>query len=122
MSLRMVMCGLLGCSLSSIADPLDGRSDFGDVRRVGNQIQVSGGSWNATGNIQADGRTVQVYWTEVASGRSAYGEYKIDGRRLVGRWNWSENVRITPEGAQGLDYPETIVVRDPDVNDEGGDL
>lgn len=104
------------------ADPLDGRCPYGDVRRVGQQIQIAGGSWDATGNVQADGKTVQVYWTEVATGLTAYGEYEIVGRSLVGRWNWSGAVRIAPGGAQGLDHKETVTVRDANDDSDAGAL
>ena len=98
--------------LAIVIGPLDGRCPFGDVQRVGNQIQITGGSWDATGNVQQDGKTVQIYWTENATGRSAYGEYQIDGRSLVGRWNWTENIDVTPQGVKNLINNETITVLD----------
>lgn len=121
MVLRIALCGLLAC-LTQVVDPLDGPCPYGDVRRIGNQILITGGTWDAVGNVQRDGRTVQVYWTEIATGLTAYGEYRIEPatRSLVGRWNWSEKVQIAPGGVQGLDIPETVKVGVDDC--EGGDL
>ncbi len=99
---------------------LAGPSNWGIVYQDGPNLRIEGPNWNALGHIQKNGE-VYLLWTFRDDGRIAPSLYKINGKELVGSWNWAERVATAEDGTMtGLELDD--VVRKLPPPDPGPDL
>lgn len=76
---------------------IEGECQYGVISQVGRRIAINGDTWDASGEIRADGKSMFLLWTLKSSGAPAPSVYRFEGG-IIGLWGWGEDAILDDEG------------------------